>query len=64
MCSALLKILQNFVGNIPTLLNFVRKIPTDGTKSKTSSYSVGIFITKFNSVGIFPTKFLNVALHV
>ena len=53
MCRALLRILQNFVGNIPTLLNFVRKIPTHGTKCKISSCSVGIIPT---SVGIIPTS--------
>ena len=52
-CSALLRILPEFVGNIPTLLNFVRKIPTLGTKCKTSSCSVGIIPT---SVGIIPTS--------
>ena len=42
MCRTLLRSLQNFVGNIPTLLNFVRKIPTHGTKCKTYYCGVGI----------------------
>ena len=44
--------LRNFVGNIPILLNFVRKIPTHGTKCKISSCSVGIIPIL---VGIIPT---------
>ena len=50
-----LKFLQNFVRNIPTLLNFVKKIPTHGTKCKTSSCSVGIIST---SVGIILTHYV------
>ena len=47
-CRALLRI---FVVNILTLLNFVREIPTHGTKCKTSSCSVEIIPT---SVEIIP----------
>ena len=45
MCRALLRIFAEFVGNIPTLLNFVRKIPTHGTKCKTSYCGLGIIPT-------------------
>ena len=59
-CRALLRIFAEFVGNIPTLLNFVRKIPTHGTKCKTSSCSVEIIPTSVEmiptSVGIIPTS--------
>jgi len=47
MCRALLRILQNFVGNIPTLLKLVRKIPTHRTKCKTFFCSAGIIPTDF-----------------
>ena len=57
MCRATLR-------NFPTLLNFVRKIPTSVGTIPTLQEDVlhfvtcvGIFLTKFNSVGIFPTKF-------
>ena len=68
--------LQNFVGNISTLLKFVRKISTHGARYKTSYDCAGIILTH---VRTFPTlylmcigtnstmchtKFLNVALHV
>ena len=43
------EILQNFVGNIPALLKFVRKTPTHDTKFKKFFYSIGIIST---SVGI------------
>ena len=49
MCTALLRI---FAGNIPTLLKFVRKIPTLGTRCKSSLCSAGIFP---KSVGIILT---------
>ena len=41
--------LQSFVGNILTLLNFVRKIPTHDTKSKTSFCGVGIIPTSIRT---------------
>jgi len=42
MRGALLKILQSFVGNILSLLRFVRKIPIHGTRYKTCFSIAGI----------------------
>ena len=36
--SALTETLRNFVGNIPTLLNFVRRIPTHDIMCRNNSY--------------------------
>jgi len=47
MCRGLLRILQNFAGNIPTYLKFVRKIPTHGTKCKAFFCRAGIISTNF-----------------
>ena len=52
MCRALLRI---FVGNFPTLLKFVRKIPTHGTKYKISFCSAGIIPINSTGVGIILT---------
>ena len=51
MCRALLRI-SEFCRKDSHSVFFVRKIPTHGTKCKTSSYSVGIVLT---NVGITPT---------
>ena len=45
--------LRNFVGNIPTLFNFLRKIPTHGINVGIIPTSVGMIP---RSVGIVPTR--------
>ena len=56
MCRALLRI---FVGNIPALLKFVRKVPTHDTKCKTIFCNVGMIPTSveiiLTQVGTIPT---------
>ena len=64
--------LRNFVGNIPTLLNFVRKIPTHGTMCR--NYAMWeciiqiqqcgnvLFLHIVPCVGIFLTKFNSVGM--
>ena len=69
MCRALLRIFaefcreyfQNFVGNISTLLKFVRKISTHGARYKTSYDCAGTIPT---NVGIISTNVGIILTHV